>query len=182
MAYISQETKKELAPAIKAVLKKYNMKGSIGIDRHTSLRVRVTEGPLKFDDYEQVNTSWIEKFYGEGTKETAFLTELVAAMKGTKWYNNSDYMTDYFDVAYWIDVHIGRWDKPYIQTAQREVNMSNIYNETAKEAIYDTIMEMTVEDFLNTLEFDTTIVDKIEMAVETLVEKNFEEMCEQGLT
>lgn len=56
--------------------------------------------------------------------------------------------------------------------------MSNIYNETAKEAIYDTIMEMTVEDFLNTLEFDTTIVDKIEMAVETLVEKNFEEMCE----
>lgn len=56
--------------------------------------------------------------------------------------------------------------------------MSNIYNETAKEAIYDTIMEMTVEDFLNILEFDTTIMDKIEMAVETLVEKNFEEMCE----
>ena len=117
MAYISQEEKKELAPAIKAVLKKYNMKGSIGIDNHSSLRVRVTEGPLKFDDYEQVNTYHIEKFYGKDTKETAFLTELVAAMKGTKWYNNSDYMTDYFDVAYWIDVHVGRWDKPYIQTA-----------------------------------------------------------------
>ena len=41
MAYISQDTKKELAPAIKAVLKKYNMKGTIGIDHHTSLRVRV---------------------------------------------------------------------------------------------------------------------------------------------
>jgi len=116
MAYISQEQKKELAPAIKAVLKKYNMKGSIGIDNHSSLRVRVTEGPLKFDDYEQVNTYHIEKFYGKDTKETAFLTELVAAMKGTKWYNNSDHMTDYFDVAYWIDVHVGRWDKAYQQT------------------------------------------------------------------
>ena len=56
--------------------------------------------------------------------------------------------------------------------------MSNIYNETAKEAIYDTVMEMTVEDFLNILEFDDDLVNKIETAVETLVEKNFEEMCE----
>ena len=117
MAYISQETKKELAPAIKAVLKKHGMKGTIGIDRHTSLRVRVKEGPLKFNNYEQVNTYHIEKFYGEGTKETAFLTELVAAMKGTKWYNNTDTMIDYFDIAYYIDIHVGQWDKPYIQTA-----------------------------------------------------------------
>ena len=91
MAYISQETKKELAPAIKAVLKKYGMKGTIGIDRHTSLRVRVKEGPLKFDNYEQVNTYHIEKFYGEETKET--------------------------DIAYYIDIHVGQWDKPYVQTA-----------------------------------------------------------------
>ena len=33
MAYVSQEKKKQLAPAIKAVLKKYGMKGSIAV-RH----------------------------------------------------------------------------------------------------------------------------------------------------
>ena len=32
MAYISQDEKKKLAPAIKAVLKKYGVKGTIGIN------------------------------------------------------------------------------------------------------------------------------------------------------
>ena len=44
MAYIFQEKKKELAPAIKAVAKKYGMKVTIGIDNHSSLIVRVKEG------------------------------------------------------------------------------------------------------------------------------------------
>ena len=62
MAFISQEKKKELAPAIKAVAKKFGMKVTIGIDNHSSLIVRVKEGPLQFDDYEQVNTYHIENF------------------------------------------------------------------------------------------------------------------------
>ena len=39
MAYIGQKEKKELAPAIKAVLKKFGMKGTIGIDNHRGLKV-----------------------------------------------------------------------------------------------------------------------------------------------
>ena len=81
MAYISQEKKKELAPAIKAVAKKYGMKVTIGIDNHSSLIVRVKEGPLAFDAYEQVNVYHIEKFYGT-IKQTAFLEEMLVAMKG----------------------------------------------------------------------------------------------------
>jgi hypothetical protein len=34
-------------------------------------------------------------------------------MKGTSWYDNSDIMTDYFDVAYYNNINIGKWDKPY---------------------------------------------------------------------
>jgi hypothetical protein len=26
-------------------------------------------------------------------------------------------MTDYFDTAYYYDLNIGRWDKPYVVTA-----------------------------------------------------------------
>lgn len=182
MAYISQDTKKELAPAIKAVLKKYNMKGTIGIDRHTSLRVRVKEGPLKFDDYEQVNHYHIEKFYGEGTKETAFLTELLMAMKGTKWYDKSDYQTDYFDTAYWIDIHVGQWNKAYVQTTQRGYIMSNMHNEMMKETILDEVLTMTVQDLQNAMIHrkieGITVIDEI---VENMVEKIFEEMCEQEI-
>ena len=35
-------------------------------------------------------------------------------MKGTGWYNNTDIMTDYFDIAYYLDVNVGKWDKGYV--------------------------------------------------------------------
>ena len=70
------------------------MKVTIGIDNHSSLIVRVKEDPLAFDAYEQVNTYHIEKFYGTVYKQTAFLEEMLTAMKGEGWYCNDDPMTD----------------------------------------------------------------------------------------
>ena len=120
MAYIGQKDKAELAPAIKAVLKKYGMKGSIAIKHHMSLVVNVQSGPLDFDHshgdgYTQVNTYHIDRFYSGDVKQ--FLKELVVAMKGTKWFDKSDIMSDYFHTAYYIDINIGKWNKPYVQTA-----------------------------------------------------------------
>ena len=48
MAFVSQEKKKSLAPAIKAVLKKYNMKATIGVRHHSTLVVNVKSGDLDF--------------------------------------------------------------------------------------------------------------------------------------
>jgi hypothetical protein len=33
-------------------------------------------------------------------------------------YDNSDIQTDYFDVGHYVDVQIGKWDKPFIQTLE----------------------------------------------------------------
>jgi hypothetical protein len=113
MAYIGQDTKKQLAPAIKAVLKKFGVKGTIGINNHSSLVVNLKEGVIDFGEvYHQVNTYHIEKFYGTGIAGQ-FLNELVTAMKGTKWYNNTDAQIDYFDIAYYVYINIGQWDKEY---------------------------------------------------------------------
>ena len=145
MAYVSQEMKKDLAPQIKAVLKKYGLKGSIGVRHHSSLVVNIKSGILDLvgasnkhrieeakrrgnepylDNYIQVNENymsyWMEEV-GE-SKIAKFYDELVAAMKGVgsqsvEWYNNSDIMTDYFDRAYYIDINVGQWNKPYEVTA-----------------------------------------------------------------
>ena len=61
------------------------------------------------------------KALGESTFAT-FYYELVAAMKGVgsqsvEWYNNSDIMTDYFDRAYYSEINVGKWNKPYEVTA-----------------------------------------------------------------
>ena len=48
MAYISQDDKRELAPNIKAVLDKHNVKGTISIRNHATLVVNIKEGALNF--------------------------------------------------------------------------------------------------------------------------------------
>jgi len=120
MAYMSQEKKKELAPAIKAVLKKYKMKASISVNNHSTLCVNIKSGVIAFpnllhgDGYTQVNTYWIDEHYAKTPVARNFLNELLTAMKGTGWYNNSDIRTDYFDVAYYNNINIGKWNKPYV--------------------------------------------------------------------
>lgn len=138
MAYMNQERKKQLAPGIKAVLKKYGYKGTVAVCNHSTLVVNIKEGVADFigmanarnreiaerrnqtyyanDGYVQVNTYYPEQ-YGEAQE---FLEELIAAMKGTMWYDNSNSQIDYFDTAYYIDINVGQWNKPYVCTAQLE--------------------------------------------------------------
>ena len=95
------------------------MKGTISINNHSSLVVTVQSGVLDFTDHFshgdghiQVNTYHIDSWYSGTIKK--FLSELLKAMKGTKWYNKSDAMVDYFDIAYYMDINIGKWNKPYV--------------------------------------------------------------------
>ena len=116
MAYVSQNDKKELSVGIKKVLKKYGMKGNIGVKNHMSLYVDVMEGPINFDfshgeGYSQVNTYWIDDHYKGIAKQ--FLNELLAEMKGKNYYNNDNAMIDYFDRSHYTDINIGKWNKPY---------------------------------------------------------------------
>lgn len=117
MAYVSQSLKAELAPTIKAVLKKYNMKGSISVRHHSSLVVTIKQGAIDFgtDDYIQVNTYWINDHY-EGVARD-FLNELKDAMEGPNFFNEDDAQTDYFHRSHYIDINIGAWNKPYALAA-----------------------------------------------------------------
>ena len=62
MAYVSQEMKKELAPAIKAVLKKYNVKASISVYNHSTICVNIKSGPIDFISEANVPVSRRGKF------------------------------------------------------------------------------------------------------------------------
>ncbi len=124
MAYVSQEMKKELAPAIKNVLKKYKMKASISVRNHSTLAVNIKSGAIDFtgnythgDQYIQVNEYWIDDHYANNTVAKNFLNELLAAMKGSKYYNNDDAQSDYFDRSHYTDINVGNWNKPYELTA-----------------------------------------------------------------
>jgi len=117
MAYVSQEFKREVAPQIRAVLKKYGMRGTVSVRNHSTLAVTLTEGAIDFPrPYMQVNHYWIDEHY-EGTARD-FLTELLAAMRGPNYYDHSDIQTDYFCVSHYTDIDVGRYNRPYRCTAR----------------------------------------------------------------
>jgi hypothetical protein len=117
MAYMSQEMKKELAPKVKEICKKYNMKATLGVRHHSTLVLNVKSGPIDFDlqlnNYEQVNVYHIDKHHNGTARK--FLEEVNDAMNIGN-HDNSDAMVDYFDVGWYTDINIGKWNKPYILT------------------------------------------------------------------
>lgn len=122
MAYMNQEKKAKIVAAVKPVLKKYGVKGTFSVRNHSTIVLNVKSGKVDFmKDYGdsedarkfgiQVNPYWFHEHFTGKAKQ--FLTEVFDGMKSAGWYNNSDAQIDYFDTAYYYDVNIGNWKKPY---------------------------------------------------------------------
>ncbi len=131
MAYMNQERKAKLAPAVKAILKRYGVKGTISTDSQ-SISVNIKSGSLDFigdynktvearpggfrlgspaEKYLQINPYWYQDhFSNKVTKK--FLDEVFRALN-TGNHDNSDIQTDYFDVGWYVHVNVGKWNKPY---------------------------------------------------------------------
>lgn len=138
MAYMNQSKKATIAAAVKPILAKYGVKGSLSVRNHSTIVLKLTSGSIDFigdmntqrevgyfkqelnkDEMRQrysldINPYWFHEHYtGESL---AFLSEIIPAMKGADWYDRSDISTDYFDTAYYYDVNVGSWNKPYTLT------------------------------------------------------------------
>lgn len=111
MAYFNQQMKKEMAPEVKKVLAKYKMKGTLSVKHHSTVVLNLKSGLIDFgSNNRQVNVYWIKENYTGVAKD--FLLEVLEVMnKGN--HDNSDIMTDYFDVGWYVNINIGNWDKPY---------------------------------------------------------------------
>jgi len=132
MAYFNQERKAAMAPSIKAICKKYNVKASLAVRHHSTVCLNIKQGSIDFiESYINgnphkmtteaadrvrksgnidVNPYWYqEHFDGKALK---FLKEVFAVLNGGN-HDNSDIQTDYFDVGWYVDVNVGQWDKPY---------------------------------------------------------------------
>ncbi len=136
MAYINQDRKAQIAPVVKAVCKKYGVKATLSIDNHSSLVLSIKSGKIDFignankvcganhayvakgftpaKDHLQINNYWYhDHFDGEAKK---FLAEVLVAMNDGN-HDNSDIQSDYFDVGWYVNVNVGRWNKPYVLEA-----------------------------------------------------------------
>ena len=138
MAYMNQEKKQKIQNALKPILAQYGMKGTLKVRNHHAITLTLRQGPIDFigdlaeqrtfgyigtgfnkdkmrEHYElQVNQYWIDEHYTGVSLE--FLNKVKGAMMAADYYDNSDAQIDYFDTAYYYDIVIGSWDRPYTLT------------------------------------------------------------------
>jgi hypothetical protein len=135
MAYMNQERKAKITKMLKPILAKYKVKGSLSVRNHSTIVLTLKSGAIDFignsnrvcgndfyqvqrgfkpttSGYDQVNPYWFQDHYDGDAK--AFLTEAMNALKSADWYDESNAMIDYFNIAYYVDINIGKWDSPYI--------------------------------------------------------------------
>jgi hypothetical protein len=139
MAYMNQERKAKIVSLVKPILAKYGIKATFAVRSHMTICLNIKSGPIDFvenfietdrasfhgrkmaadqiayirkNQSVDVNPYWYQEHFSGKAK--AFLSEILPAMKGAGWYDRSDSQTDYFDTAYYVEVNIGSWDKPYV--------------------------------------------------------------------
>ena len=133
MAYVSQDMKKEKLAKIKPVLKKFGLKGTLAVRNHSTLCLTISEGGIDFignsnetcakdfyqvsrgfkptnETYSDVNVYHYKSHYSG--KALKALNELIGVLYEGHW-DESDIQTDYFHCAYYVNVSIGKWNKPY---------------------------------------------------------------------
>jgi hypothetical protein len=128
MAYVDQTKKSQIAAELKKVMPQ-GWKYSLAVRHHSTIVCTVSAAPLDligafkasdhFDPKTATHTEVNPYHYASQITDecVADVLHLVLGALNTDNYNRSDSQSDYFDVGHYVDLLIGRWDKPFVCTA-----------------------------------------------------------------
>lgn len=139
MAYVTQEIITNARAAMKLLNKQYGVKATLAGVNTSSLRLKITAGDVDFisnyckelnknsrltnvEEYiASANKSGylqVNHYYLSSSFSGVALEYLEAAKKilMVDHWDESDSMTDYFHCAFYLNINIGAWDKPYVCT------------------------------------------------------------------
>ena len=142
MPSFSQQDKKTIAPKIKALAQEYGVKCSLSVRHHTTVVLTVSAGELDFvsdynkslaeqnktrepdrkhnlvtDGYIDICKNTIEEDFTGKCK--AFLVLARQILMSVNYYEESNPIDDYYRVAYYIEIDVGRYNKPYVYTPKQ---------------------------------------------------------------
>ena len=128
MAYMNQERKAKLAANLKKVVPA-GWKYSLAVRNHSTIVMTITAAPFdligafkgseyfdpKTATHTRVNPYHYRSHFDDECVADVFEKIFDALNDGN--HDRSDIPTDYFDVGWYVDVGIGRWDRPFTTTA-----------------------------------------------------------------
>ncbi len=117
MAYMNQEHKTRIAALLKDVMPK-TWKYSLSVRHHSTIVLTIQSAPVALDVI-QKSAGFTPYNLKEKLSPEMFelFTKIYAALNLDN-HDRSDVYSDYFDVGHYVDIQIGKWDKPFIQTPE----------------------------------------------------------------
>lgn len=131
MAYVSQDKKAKIKTALSKVVPK-GWKYSLRVHNHTEIIMTISSAPLDLvaearkndkpreysDNHASVNHfHYMAQFEGNTYLQNTF-GKIIDALN-TDNFDKSDSQTDYFHVGHYVNLHLGRWDKDFVNTGKQ---------------------------------------------------------------
>lgn len=130
MAYITQAQKKVIAAKMKEFMPK-EWKYSLAIDNHSQIVCTIKSAPVNLetelkenmqvhirDGSYSVNQFHFKDHFKEPESNTVKILAQTVEALNTDNYDNSDSMTDYFDVGHYVELRFGKWNQPFVNTSK----------------------------------------------------------------
>jgi hypothetical protein len=138
MAFMNQERKKRIAEDLKKVIPA-DWKYSLKVRNHSTICLTIRQAPVDLlgefrkaatEHYHEpvpsdpgqmyycLNPYHWDKLPLRADLKKVFHGIFNALFKGN--HDNSDPMTDYFDVGWYVDVQIGEWDNPFLHVIKNK--------------------------------------------------------------
>ena len=131
MAFVDQAKKSRIAAQRKKVIPQ-GWKYSLAVRNHSTIVCTIASAPFelikacKGSEYFNPETAThcsINPYHNAAQVEDECVADvlcLVLDALNTDNHNRSDSQTDYFDVGHYVDLQIGRWNKPFVCTTAKE--------------------------------------------------------------
>lgn len=128
MAFMNQERKAVIAAELKRVIP-HGWKWTLGVRHHSTIVLNIWAGPADLLGAVRPNVVYpVDRYFtlymphrGDVLKgapaEITELFEHIAAALYRGNHDRSDMQTDYFDVGWYVDVNIGSYMRPFVNTA-----------------------------------------------------------------
>jgi hypothetical protein len=117
MAYISNDEVNEMRKKIKKEFPAPKYSFSITNRDYSAICVCVLKSPLSPLDQNGYNSGGGISTHHRSIPDDwkTFISKLEKICYAGN-HDNSDAMTDYFDVGWYVDINYGKWDKPYVKS------------------------------------------------------------------
>ena len=123
MAYMNQERKQALVAELRKVMP-VGWKYSVSVHHHSTLVLTIAEAPVDIlgavawergqserPKYWDLNEYYIDRQFTDPALVATFTAIRDALNTGN--HDRSDIQSDYFEVGWYLSIHIGRWDRPF---------------------------------------------------------------------